>query len=251
MNSSTVLIANDGDLLGAKAAEFVAACAQQAVHERGRFVLALSGGSSPAGMYTCLAEHDRKAVVSWAKTFVFFSDERFVAHSDERSNYGLARRLLLSQVPIPLQQIFAAPTHVATAADAAALYSAALAAFFSASPTSPPRFDLILLGMGDDGHTASLFPGSPAIQEEDAWVTSSQPMGLPPFVDRVTFTYPTINAARHVGFLVSGAKKAELLRTVMEGQVGRDVYPAAGVRPVDGHLTWIVDKAAARLLPQS
>ena len=120
----------------------------------------------------------------------------------------------------------------------------------SASPPRglPPRFDLILLGLGDDGHTASLFPGAPSLAVTDAWVVPSPPGTLPPPVDRLTFTFPLLNAARQVAFLVSGDKKAAIVQEVLEGHRSREVHPAEGVQPTDGILTWLLDEAAARRL---
>ncbi len=141
------------------------------------------------------------------------------------------------------------PTDRATPAESAADYAETLADVFALPVnTTPPRFDLILLGLGEDGHTASLFPGMPTLAIEEAWVAPSPPGTLPPPVDRSTLTFPVLNAARRVLFLVSGVSKAEALRDVIEGAATRETRPAAGVRPRDGMLTWLVDEAAASLL---
>ncbi len=200
--------------------------------------------------YTLLSQPDRAVEIAWPKTCVFFGDERFVPPGHAHSNYALARRTLLSRVPVLALQVFPVPTQAKTAAEAAARYDAELARFFSAEAErgEPPRFDLILLGLGEDGHTASLFPGAPALGVEDAWVTWSRPGSLPPPVDRITMTYPVLNAARRVVFLAAGANKAEALRDILEGHAVRDDRPAAGVQPADGTVTWLVDEEAARLL---
>lgn len=187
--------------------------------------------------------------IPWAQTYLFFGDERFVPLDDPRSNFALVRETLLERVPVSASQVFPVPTQSASAAEAAAVYAAGLARFFAAGPgAAPPRFDLVLLGLGSDGHTASLFPDSPALQVNDAWATWTPPGTLPPPVDRITLTYPVFNAARQVAFLVFGEKKAPALREVLEQQPTRERCPAAGIRPVDGTVTWLVDEAAARLL---
>jgi 6-phosphogluconolactonase len=160
----------------------------------------------------------------------------------------MVQRILLAHVPLPRAQAHAVPTTLASAAESAAAYSDELARHFSASDRGLPRFDLILLGLGEDGHTASLFPHAPALRITNEWVTWSPPGNLPPPVDRITLTYPVLNAARNVAFLVSGAKKAAALRDVLEGKLLPEQRPAAGVKPHGGTLTWFVDADAAQLL---
>ncbi len=190
--------------------------------------------------------------MDWSSTYVFFGDERFVAHDDPRSNYLMARRALLDTVPISSDHVFPIRTAFATPALSADDYAATLARVFAGnSADSPPRFDLLLLGLGDDGHTASLFPGSPALSVTDKWVTSSPPGVLPPPVERITLTYPVLNAARNVLFLVAGGEKAPAVRDVLDGTASRDQCPAAGVIPTNGTLTWLIDEAAARLWRQA
>ena len=174
--------------------------------------------------------------MDWKNTFVFFGDERFGRPDGPDSNYGMARQALLDHVPIPPENIFPMPTESDADEDAAAeQYIQTLADFFGVPPRGlPPRFDLILLGLGDDGHTASLFPGAPTLAITDAWVVSTPPGTLPPPVDRLTFTFPLINAARQVAFLVSGEAKAGIVQEVLEGERPREVHPAAGVQPADG-----------------
>jgi 6-phosphogluconolactonase len=164
----------------------------------------------------------------------------------------MARRALLSKVPIPPTQVLAVPTAEQSAAAAAAAYSHELAQVFGQAPDSwpAPRFDLVLLGLGDDGHTASLFPGKPATQVHDRWVTASPPGVLPPPVERITMKFPLLNAARQVVFLVAGAKKADVVSEILKKAPGRAQYPAAGIAPVDGTLTWLLDRAAASRLHQ-
>ncbi len=242
------IICADEDELAIRVADFIAASAREAVRQRRQFSIALSGGSTPERSYALLTPPERRAAVPWSKTRVFFSDERFVPHSDARSNYAMAHRSLLAHVPLPPSQIFPVPTERKSAAAAAAAYAQQLAAAFATPPGGPPpRFDLILLGLGEDGHTASLFPGAAALQTEDAWVTWSPPGTLPPLVDRVTFTFPLIDAARQIAFLAAGEKKAAAVREALQGGGNaRDHCPAAAVQPADGVLTWFLDRAAAK-----
>ena len=236
----------DADALAAEAASLFVQAAREAVAVRGRFVIALTGGSSPHKTYELLARAPLAGEVDWSKTWVFLGDDRFVPYDDERSNYGMCRRLLLSQVPVKPDQIFPAPTDAATPDEAARGYAETLARAFALPPDGPaPALDLILLGMGDDGHCASLFPGMPTLQVADRWVVASPPGTLPPPVDRITFTFPVLNAARRVVFLVTGEKKAAPVQDIFEGEATVEQHPAAGVHPEQGTLTWLLDEAAA------
>ena len=161
----------------------------------------------------------------------------------------MVRRTLLASAPVPADHVFPVPAQRASAEEAAAVYATTLAAAFGATDQrQPPRFDLILLGLGDDGHTASLFPHAASLGVKDRWVVASPPGTLPPPVDRITLTYPVLNTARRVIFLVSGEKKALVLQEVLEGHPNPEERPAAGVRPPDGTVEWLVDEAAAQRL---
>ena len=174
-----------------------------------------------------------------------------VVTQDDRLVQQGKKALLLSKVPVPVSQQFPVSTE-GEPAERAAGYAATLAHSFSvAEDAAPPPFDLILLGLGDDGHTASLFPKAPALQEQKSWVTWSPPGTLPPPVDRVTFTLPLINAGRQILFLVSGQRKTLAVRDVLEGGASPSQRPAAGVHPADGTLTWLLDEPAAQLLSKS
>ena len=246
-----ITICDDGAALARRAADLFQEDAAKAIAARGRFVVALAGGSTPEKTYDVLAQPPTAEKISWNNVFCFFGDERFVAPDSADSNEGLARRTLLSRVPLPEANIFTVETDRPTVAEAAAAYERRIAAFFGASPPQPPPvFDLILLGLGDDGHTASLFPEKPALSARDKWVASTPPGALPPPVDRITFTFLLINAARHVVFLVSGAKKADIARGVIESDPGQNDYPAANVMPAQGVLTWLLDRDAASKLDQ-
>jgi 6-phosphogluconolactonase len=244
-----VVVCPNAEVLAERAAERIVAAAAGAIAARGRFTLALAGGSTPEKAYALLTQPAQMGRIDWQKTYLFFGDDRFVPHDDPRSNYAMAQRSLLARAPIPANHILAIPTDRPSTAASAADYTRTLADFFGVAPgQAVPRFDLILLGMGDDGHTASLFPGKPAIHEQSAWVVSSPPGVLPPPVERVTLTFPVLNAAREVLFLVTGEKKAAPLRDAIEGSPDVDRVPASAVRPSDGTLVWLIDEAAGRLL---
>ena len=234
--------------LAARAAELIYGAAKEAIAERGHFTIALTGGASPRQTYELMA-HATPEQMDWAKVFVFLGDDRFVPYSSKDSNYEMCRDLLLKHVPIPSDQVFPIQTDTATKEDAAALYAETLSKVFNVPLSGPPpAFDMILLGMGDDGHCASLFPGMPTLTVTDKWVVASPPGTLPPPVDRVTFTFPVLNAARFVLFLVEGAKKAPAVRDILEGGAAVNVHPSAGVHPVNGKLLWLLDRTAAELL---
>ena len=241
-----IVVAPDAAALMRVAAGEVARRAEDAVAARGRFTLALAGGSTPRRLYGLLADarepfRDR---VDWGRTHVFFGDERHVHPDGAESNYGMARAALLSKVPIR-------PEHVhrmrgeETDADAAARdYEAELRTALGAAPGEVPRLDLVLLGLGGDGHTASLFPGTAALDEPVR-------LAVAPWVERlgahrITLTFPVLDAARAVAFLVSGADKAPRVADVLEGAGA--ALPAGRVRPRDGELAWLLDAPAARLL---
>ncbi|MGQ4273213.1 6-phosphogluconolactonase [Terrihabitans sp. B22-R8] len=202
-----------------------------------RIAVCLTGGSTPERLYRLLTALD----LPWQKMHFFLSDERFVPAEDSRNNMAMARRALLDHVPVPAENVHAVPTDSASPDEAAALYEQDLKAFYGADNLDPerPLFDLVLNGMGDDGHTASLFPGSPALAERARWAVAAD-AGMEPHVPRVTLTYPALESCRASGFLVSGAGKANALSRVRAGEH----VPAARLRP-QGTLTWFIDRAAA------
>jgi 6-phosphogluconolactonase len=254
MSNRIIEIVADADVLARTAADRIARAARESVDRCGRFTLVLTGGSTPEKTYVCLASPERSGAVDWSRTYLFFGDERFVPPEDPASNFGMARRSLLAHVPVPAAHIFPMTTSATSAREAAEQYARDLAHFcgLPAHSSPSPCFDLVLLGLGDDGHTASLFPGKPALNESEKWVTWSPPGRLPPPVDRITLTFPVFNAARQVLFLVSGERKADVLKEVLEEKPPRDKYPAAGVSPLSGTVTWLLDAAAAsRLSGQS
>src|ERR1700739_1702561 len=194
------------------AAEEFAEQSQKAIRSRGRFTVSLSGGSTPKALYSLLST---KLTLPWDRVFFFFGDERHVPPDDPESNYRMAREALLAKAPIPAQNVFRVPAENPNAAQAAQAYEKTLRQFFSPATTFP-RFDLILLGMGPDGHTASLFPGGTALQERSRWVVSDWVEKFK--TERITLTLPVLNNAGVVMFLAAGEDKAETLKEVLEGQ---------------------------------
>lgn len=248
--SSPLRIFKDSDELAAHAADQIVQVAQEAIRVRGRAMVALAGGSTPKKSYRLLAQPPRRGRMDWAHTYLFFGDERFVPPDDPSSNFAMVQETLLEPASVPAGRVFQVPTQLGSAAAAAQAYAATLSRTFGVGD-NPPRFDLILLGLGDDGHTASLFPGAASLRVTDRWVVASPPGTLPPPVERITLTLPVLNAAREILFLVVGPNKAEALQDVLEGRAGRAERPAAAVCPVDGMVTWLVDEAAASRLTRS
>jgi 6-phosphogluconolactonase len=243
-----IVVCPDAAALAVHAADRIVAAATSAISHSGRFTLVLSGGSTPERTYTLLAQSPRRQQIDWSRTWLFFGDERFVPHDDPRSNYHMAEQSLLKPAAIDPAHVLAISTNFETPGQCASQYESWLRKFFNHDADKAlPEFDLALLGLGDDGHTASLFPGKPSLDEQRAWVTWSTPGTLPPPVDRITFTFPSINAAREVMFLVSGAAKAEVLYKILEIAPNVHKHPASGVRPA-GKLIWLIDEPAAKLL---
>lgn len=228
--------------LFAAAAEEVVRAAEEAVAARGRFTIALSGGSTPKSLFNLLATNAR-TTLPWDRMFFFWGDERHVPPTDAESNYRMADEAMLSKIPVAAGNVFRIATENPHAAAAADAYEQTLRKFFQLGPGEFPRFDLILLGMGPDGHTASLFPGTAALQEKSRLVVANWVEKLK--ASRITLTLPVLNAARCVAFLVSGTDKADALKAVLEGDAPGEQYPSKLVKPSDGKLIWLVDRAAA------
>lgn len=228
--------------LADEAARQFVALAHEAIAARGRFTVALSGGSTPRALHQRLAAPPLDGTIDWECVFVYWGDERLVPPDHAESNFRMARETLLAHVPIPAANIVPAPTVGGTAEDAARAYAETLAAQLG---DDLPRLDLIILGMGPDGHTASLFPGQPEpAAPGDALVIAVHGAPKPP-PTRISFSYKLINAARNVLFLVAGADKAATLRQVLQGPPDPARLPAQGVRPSSGQLAWLLDAAAA------
>jgi 6-phosphogluconolactonase len=214
---------------------------QRAIAERGRFTVALSGGNTPRAAYELLAADPLRNNLPWSDVFIYFGDERCVPPDDERSNYRMAREAFLDTVPIPSANV-ARMRGEADPGQAANEYASVLRADLGGSP----RFDLVMLGLGEDGHTASLFPGIDQAVEENSLVEAACAQAQAMW--RVTITPKLINAARRVVFAVEGAQKARALAAVYDGPRDPMTYPAQLVQPSSGDLTWLVDEAAASLL---
>lgn len=230
------------------AAEEVVKATNDAVSERGRFSIALSGGSTPKSLYNLLATNARN-ILPWNKMFFFWGDERHVPPTDPESNYRMADEAMLTKIPVAAGNVFRIAAENPDAAAAAAAYEETLRQFFALAPGEFPSFDLILLGLGPDGHTASLFPETAALQEKSRLVVANWVEKFK--THRITLTLPVLNAARCVAFLVSGTDKAPALAAVLERNAPDEQYPAKLVRPCDGNLIWLVDRAAASGLSKS
>jgi len=241
-SSAEIRILTTPQELFAAAAEEVIHAAGEAVKARGKFTLALSGGSTPKALYNLLATNARTAL-PWERTYFFWGDERHVPPTDPDSNYRMVNEAMLSKVPVPPANVFRVEAENPDASAAAAAYEQTLRKFFQLDPNGVPRFDLILLGMGPDGHTASLFPGTEGLKEKSRLVIANWVEKLK--THRLSFTLPVLNAAHTVAFLVSGTDKAPALKEVLEGNDPGEQYPAKLVQPKDGKLIWLLDRAAA------
>jgi 6-phosphogluconolactonase len=230
------------DLFQTAAKEFISQ-ANQAIATRRRFTVALSGGSTPKGLFSLLASGSFPSV-PWNKIFFFWSDERHVPPNDPESNYRMANESMLSKVAVPPENIFRIRAEEQDAAAAASEYAQAITKFFALKPGEFPRFDLIYLGIGPDGHTASLFPGSAGLEEHSRLVIANWVEKFK--TNRITFTYPVLNGAACVTFLVSGPDKAPILHEVLENP--ESGLPCQRVRPTNGRLVWLLDRAAASAL---
>ncbi|MHB8181833.1 MAG: 6-phosphogluconolactonase [Acidithiobacillus ferrivorans] len=236
---SDITIYPDSEHFVDGSADFIAGLAARAVAERGRFAIALSGGSTPRPIYARLATGAYAERIDWPRVHIFFGDERCVPPDDSRSNYRMAREALLDHVPLPPGNIHRIRGED-DPAQAALAYAQEVQRLFRSA--SAPAFDLICLGMGENGHTASLFPGTAALREQVRWV-------VPQYVEvmttwRVTFTTVLINAARHIAFFAAGTGKADVLWRVHEGPYQPDVLPSQLIQPDNGQLHWLVDAAA-------
>jgi len=239
----SIEILKDADAVALRAADLLALAAQETAAARGRFAVALSGGESPRALYRLLARQQFSQKIPWRRVQLYWGDERCVPPDDADSNYAMARDAFIKHVPIT-----AANVHRMRGEDppedAAKAYDAELRGLAAQErPRSEvPVFDLVLLGLGTDGHTASLFPHSDALGEEERFCVATQaPDGAP----RLTITAPVINSARRVWLIVTGAKKAGMVAEVIEGLRVPMAVPAQGVSPVHGTLTWLLDEAAA------
>jgi 6-phosphogluconolactonase len=239
-----IRICHDLEALSLAAAELFATEARQAVLAHGRFTVALSGGITPRRMYELLVREPFIEQVPWQSTHIFWGDERCVPADDPRNNALMARQTLLDHVPVPPGQIHSIVCN-SSPLEAAAAYETLLRSIFTAGC---PRFDLVLLGLGENGHTASLFPCTSILEEQQRWV--GEVFVAEEGLHRLTLTAAAINQAALVVFLVAGSEKAPILRNVLKDAQDPRSIPAQLIKPVDGGLLWLVDRDAARLLRQ-
>jgi 6-phosphogluconolactonase len=235
-------ILSDIDALSRAALEELLSDLKNAIKQRGRGAIALSGGHTPEKMYSLWAATEKyRSETDWNRVHFFWGDERYVSQDDPLSNYRMTRLTLLEHVPIPAANIHAVPTNLATPEQGAEAYDQELRKFFG---SAAPAFDVTLLGLGPEGHTASLFPDSPALEEKARWVLPVHVAATPP--NRLTFTLPVLNSSRNTYFLVAGESKRPILAALRAEPDSRpSAYPAGRIRPADGRVLWFLDQAAA------
>ena len=236
------VLATAPDVFHAAAEEFVR-LARTAIGAQGRFTVALSGGSTPKALYSLLASNYTN--FAWDRVFLFFGDERHVPPTDPDSNYRMVNESLLSKIAIPATNVYRMKAENSDADAAAADYEKQLKGFFELEAGNFPRFDLILLGLGPDGHTASLFPDSEGLKEQSRLVIANWVEKFKTF--RISFTFPVLNNAREVMFMAAGADKADIVHQVLEGKNATE-FPSQQVQPSDRKLIWMLDEAAAAKL---
>jgi 6-phosphogluconolactonase len=240
-----IIIKDDPILLAKQAAEIFVASASRSVDKRGRFSVAISGGSTPRRMHKMLAREPYILNIPWGKIHIFWVDERCVSQNSHKSNYGTAKRDFINEVPISKTQVHLIACESSPEMSAKE-YQKILSDFFSFEPARIPSFDLIYLGMGADGHIASLFPGHKTLYEKEKLVVAVK--GGDPNVNRITMTLPLLNQARHIVFLITGEGKARTVQTVLEDR--KIQLPAQKIRPLNGQVTWLLDRKAASLLSE-
>ena len=231
----------DGDALSRAALEELLRVMSDAIRDRGRFAIALAGGHTPAKLYQMWAQAGKGSMrTPWERVHLFWGDERYVPHDDPASNYRMVRESLIAHVPIPANNVHPMPTDAPLPEKAAEMYEAELRRFFGAGP---PAFDLQLLGLGVEGHTASLFPGSAALEDKERWVAAVVAPAKPQ--QRLSLTLPVLNQARNTFFLVVGEDKRKIMAELRsKASPGPSPYPAARIQP-SGPVVWFLDEAAA------
>jgi 6-phosphogluconolactonase len=230
------------DALSRAALEQLLSDLREGMQQRGRGAIALSGGHTPEKMYALWGATEKyRNETDWNRVHLFWGDERYVPQDDPLSNYRMTSEALLAHVPIPAANVHAAPTNLPTPEKAAEVYDQDLRKFFG---SAAPAFDVTLLGLGPEGHTASLFPDSAALEEKSRWVVPVQVAAVPP--NRLTFTLPVLNSSRNTYFLVAGENKRPILSALRaEPETRPSAYPAGRIRPTDGRVLWFLDQAAA------
>lgn len=230
-----------GELCDTAMEKFIALSVEN-IAAKGSFVVALSGGRTPNQLYDLLAQKENADKVDWKNVFVFWGDERYVDHNNKDNNSFQAKQHLLDHVAIPAGNVFRIPVNGDHEADAI-IYEQTIRSFFNGQL---PVFDLLFLGMGDEGHTASIFPGSVLLHEKNAMVKDVYVEVKQ--MQRISFTPALINAAKEIVFMIIGAEKAPALKEVLEGEYNPDLYPAQIIKPVNGNISWLLDEGAASLL---
>ena len=245
MNTEIKILQNLNEI-SRVAAELFIEIGNRAISQNGKFTVALAGGSTPKSLYQLLATDEFKNRIDRQKVFFFFGDERNVTPENDESNFKTADENLLKPLQISAENVFRWQTELADAEKIAENYSKTIVRFFDLTNEEFPRFDLILLGMGDDGHTASLFPLTDALNETEKIAVSNYVGKLD--TNRLTFTFPTLNSAANVIFLISGVSKANALKEVLEGEFQPEKFPSQNVKPENGNLFWLIDAPAAQFL---
>ena len=243
-----IVVCRDRDDLGRQAAALFVQAVIEAIAARGRFSVALSGGATPRALYSALAGPPFAEKIPWEGVHLFWGDERAVPPDHPDSNYKMAYEALIAHVPIPPRNVHRMPAERSDLQTAAKEYEKSLRDFFRPPQGEIPSFDLILLGIGSDGHVASLFPGSEALNEQQRWVIAVYVAHLKS--SRLTLTLPVLNRARQIFFLAAGREKAEIIRGLLSENASRSDLPARQVRPESGRLIFFLDKEAAGLLVQ-
>lgn len=249
MKSNNIEIFADLEEISRRAAEEFISEGKKAITKSDRFTVALSGGSTPRNLYQLLATEEFSGELDWEKVYFFFGDERDVSPASVKSNYKMVRELFFKPLKIKTRNIFRWRTEIINPVEVAEQYERIIRRFFELGTGEYPRFDLVFLGMGDDGHTASLFPHTQALAENERiavanWVEKFDS-------HRLTLTYPVLNNAVKAVFLVSGANKAETLQQIFEGDSQPEKFPARNVKLKSGKLVWLIDEKAAGLLKRS
>lgn len=240
-----IFIANQEENYLKGVANYWLEAALTTVESDGKFVVALSGGNTPQKLFSYVTKDYYRSRFPWAKMYFFWVDERCVPPQHPDSNYGMTKEYLLSKVPVPESHVFRMPGETMPPQTGAKAYENAMKAFFKLDK-SFPHLDLILLGMGEDGHTASLFPGTDALQNSERWIVSNYVAAKS--TTRLTMTFPIINDAKRVAFLCTGASKAGIVRDVFRDDISPTRYPAQRVKPANGELLWFLDSEAASKL---
>jgi len=241
METKNINIFDNYEALVEGTVELFVKLADEAIKARGKFIISLSGGNTPKGLYAKLAEKEVAARIDWSKVVVFFGDERTVPYTSPDSNQRMITESLLSKVALSRENVFALNDPDMDPKATAIEYERTMHEFFRLASDELPQFDFMLLGLGDDGHTASLFPGSPALQEKERWFIDNKVEKLSTV--RLTTTYPVINNSRNIIFLASGKGKAAVLKDVLTGPQGK--YPSQNVKAENGKLYWYLDKDIA------